>query len=105
MGASRRSPWVFSGSIINKSASPFRFFSKAEYHQCHHQRHPQNHHHHQDQHHHQHHHQEIRSLLGIFLSDAQVEADIVTVMPQITGDASYSGSDLFSVIVYNNELS
>ena len=29
----------------------------------------------------------------------------VTVMPQITGDAVYIGSDLFCVIVYNNELS
>ena len=29
----------------------------------------------------------------------------VTVMPQITCDAVYSGSDLFSMIVYSNELS
>jgi len=30
---------------------------------------------------------------------------IVTVMPQITSDAIYSGSDLFCMIVYINELS
>jgi len=29
----------------------------------------------------------------------------VTVMPQIAGDAVYSGSDLFSIVVYINELS
>ena len=29
----------------------------------------------------------------------------VTVMPHITDNAVYSGSDLFSIVVYNNELS
>ena len=29
----------------------------------------------------------------------------VTFMPQITGDAVYSGSDLFNIVIYNNELS
>ena len=29
----------------------------------------------------------------------------VIFMPQITGDAVYSGRDLFSIVVYSNELS
>ena len=35
----------------------------------------------------------------------QLVASSVTVIPQITCDAVYSGSDLFRMIVYSNELS
>jgi len=43
--------------------------------------------------------------IGSLFRGCEQTPQIVTVMPQITGDAVYSGSDLFCMMVYSNELS
>jgi hypothetical protein len=48
----------------------------------------------------------LNALLDLLLVSSIVnDKSTVIAMPHITGDAVYSGSVLFSMIVYSNELS